>query len=198
MSKTKRPKRDGELDQYFTRDDVARACVKMLPIQPGELVLEPHAGGGAFTRALRAEHPEAIVFANDKDFGQVGSWGVPPGHITRCDFLEMQSDPVNYCYHWIVGNPPYNEAEAHIRKALQLAPNVACLLRAGFLAPANRAALRAEFPLVEFHLLSPRPSFSADNKTDGSEYALHVWRQDWRRRHPNHERTFSVIEWRRQ
>lgn len=33
MSKTKRPKRDGELDQYFTRDDVARACVKVLPIQ---------------------------------------------------------------------------------------------------------------------------------------------------------------------
>lgn len=196
MSKTKRPKRDGELDQYFTRDDVARACVEVLPIRPGESVLEPHAGGGAFLRALVATG--ADLYAYDRDLSQSARWGVQVSGTWEGDFLSDKLNASGYVFDWIVGNPPYNEAEAHIRKALQLAPNVAFLLRAGFLAPANRAALRAEFPLDEFHLLSPRPSFSADNKTDGSEYALHVWRQDWRRRHPNHERTFSVIEWRRQ
>lgn len=191
MSKTKRPKRDGELDQYFTRDDVARACVKMLPIQPGELVLEPHAGGGAFTRALRAEHPEAIVFANDKDFGQVGSWGVPPGHITRCDFLEMQSDPDSYVYHWIVGNPPYNGAQAHVEKALELAPNVAFLLRVGFLGTAKRKAFHLAHPVSKVYLLGERPSFTGGG-TDGSEYALCVWDAF---HDPSKPATFDTIWW---
>ena len=196
MSKTKRPKRDGELDQYFTRDDVARACVKMLPIQPGESVLEPHAGGGAFLRALVATG--ADLYAYDRDLSPSDRWGVQVSGMWEGDFLSVEPDPGGYVFDWIVGNPPYNEAEAHIRKALQLAPNVAFLLRAGLMTPLKREGLRREFPVDEFHLLAPRPPFGDTMSVDGTEYALHVWRQDWRRRHPNHERTFSIIEWRGQ
>ena len=196
MSKTKRPKRDGELDQYFTRDDVARACVKMLPIRPGEAVLEPHAGGGAFLRALAPLNVQ--LYAYDLDLSCRDKWGVAVEGTWQGNFLDDELDGDDYVFDWIVGNPPYNEAEAHVRRALQLAPNVAFLLRAGLMTPLKREALRREFPVDEFHLLAPRPPFGDTMSVDGTEYALHVWRQEWRRRHPNHERTFSIIEWRGQ
>ena len=76
---------------------------------------------------------------------------------------------------WIVGNPPYREAEAHIRHALGLARNVAFLLRLGFLESSRRLPFWAEHPPSEVYVLAQRPSFTK-GATDSTAYGWFVWR----------------------
>jgi hypothetical protein len=52
------------LGAYYTPDPVARACVATLGDLRGFRCWEPHAGGGAFVRALRAAGAELHVFAD--------------------------------------------------------------------------------------------------------------------------------------
>lgn len=188
-SRTNKPKREGELDQYFTDDAVARACVAVLSL--GGKVLEPHAGGGAFTRAIKAVQP-GLLYANDLDHTHAEEWGVQPQRRSQIDFATMQPlTPGRYRYNWIIGNPPYNEAEAHVRKALQLSPNVAFLLRVGFLGTAKRKAFHLAHPVSKVYLLGERPSFTGGG-TDGSEYALCVWDAF---HDPSKPATFDTIWW---
>jgi hypothetical protein len=79
----------------------------------------------------------------------------------------------------VIGNPPYDNAEAHVRRALSLlAPMgiVAFLLRRNFVGPARFAFLeedRSHIPIAE-HVLGPRVSFTGEG-TDMQEYSLFVW-----------------------
>jgi hypothetical protein len=86
----------------------------------------------------------------------------------------------------VLGNPPFDRAESHVRIALDrlghftaTAPQprwLAFVLRASFLAGQKRTAgLWTEAPARYVWHLAPRPSFTADGKTDGAEYVLCVW-----------------------
>ena len=52
---------------------------------------------------------------------------------------------------------------------------VAFLLRLGFLASVQRAEFWKQNPPTRVIVLSKRPSFTGDGKTDRSEYAFFVW-----------------------
>ena len=75
MSATTQPKRDGQLD----------ACVGTLGNLRGLSVLEPHAGGGAFVRALQVAG--AIVSASDID---PNALGLMDPRANRPDFQPYQ------------------------------------------------------------------------------------------------------------
>jgi hypothetical protein len=156
-------------DAYYTPDLVADALVERLTRPSGHdwigrqtRVLEPHAGGGAFVRALRRRG--CTVDAHDIDPGA-------PACETRGDFLALKATEAA----WIVGNPPFCDAEAHVRHALCLCPRVAFLLRLGFLASAVRATMWAGHPPAAVYVLSERPSFTADGATDSADYCFVVW-----------------------
>jgi hypothetical protein len=80
-------------------------------------------------------------------------------------------------YDWVIGNPPFKEAERHVRKALVGGHDVAFLLRLAFLESKARvpfwtgpgACLRKMWVLAE------RPSFTANGKTDSAAYAFFWW-----------------------
>lgn len=89
----------------------------------------------------------------------------------------------------VVSNPPFCEATAWARALLDPAVRlpsqiVALLVRVGW----YRAAAHA-LPPCDLHLLDPRPSFTPDGKTDGSEYAWCIWG-------PGRGGRFSVLNWR--
>lgn len=175
MSSTNRGSERRELDAYNTPDEVAERLVRALWFERGAVVLEPHAGGGAFVRALRQR--DVIVYANDIAETGGASW-IDPARCSLGDFLDLQIGQFELirALDWIVGNPPFTDAEAHIRHALTLAPNVAFLLRLAMLESARRRALWAETPLADVFVLPERPSFTGGT-TDSAAYAWFVWRR---------------------
>jgi hypothetical protein len=172
MSSTTTPSRPGALDRFYTPDDCAAACVATLGDLRGQRVWEPHAGGGGFVRALL--NAGAVVTASDLDPEAAGL-------NLRCttfvgDFLAYPADDGNEPA-WVVGNPPYNDAEAHVRHAIAHASiGVGMLLRLAFLETEKRRAFWREHPATEVHVLVNRPSFTGGGN-DSAAYGWFVWRR---------------------
>jgi len=164
------------LDRYYTPAPVARACVGLLRIAPRARVLEPSSGGGAFLDAILAAQPTAVVRAFDVD---PNAPSAARFKVERQDFLRYRHrGPM---FDWIIGNPPYFEAEDHVRKALRTGKNVAFLLRLGF------AESQARVPfwkgigkcLREVRVLASRPSFT-NGGTDATAYGFFIWAHNHR------------------
>lgn len=151
-------------DAYFTPDALATRLVSLLPAH-GAVCWEPHAGGGAFVRALTAAGAEAVI-ATD-----LVGWGAPR------DFLTESAPPVTRL-DWIVGNPPFRNFEAHVSHALTLAPNVAFLLRLAVMESASRAPLWQAWPLRRVYVLAERPSFTGGG-TDSAAYGWFLFRRGY-------------------
>jgi hypothetical protein len=163
-------------DAYYTPQPVADACVRVLQhtLPPNARVLEPHAGGGAFVRALRSVRPDVQVSLLDKNpdapaFDLAREHGLP--HLPA-DFLSTSPSDID----WIVGNPPYADALAHVEHALRhTLTGVGFLMRLAFLEGAARRPFFSRYPPCDVHVLVNRPSF-AFGKTDSAAYAFFVWR----------------------
>jgi len=177
MSATNRGAARAPLDFYSTPAWVTESLLAALPGKPGAnfpltpgSILDPCAGDGSILallgdvgrgfeldplrafvckeRGLAVEHRDALVPGD--------TWGNP----------EL-----------VIMNPPYSLAEEFVRRALQeVRPGgtVAALLRLGFAASKKRVQFHRDFP-SDFKILPQRPSFTADGKTDASEYAWFVW-----------------------
>lgn len=181
MSSTNRGSTRETLDAYRTPDALARALVATLDVKPGTIALEPSAGGGAFCRAL-AEH-DAVVFAIDIEPAAVGALldYLVTADAACQDFLAPM--PANWPRpHLVCGNPPFDAAEAHVRRALEVvAPGgtVAFLLRLAFLETRARLPLWQEHPPSVVHVLVERPSFTGGG-TDSAAYAFICWKKSYR------------------
>jgi len=166
-----------ERDAYFTPSALAHALVGVLPLEAGDTALEPSAGGGAFVDALEAHG--AVVEAVDIEPAprEPRLFGPPPASIVRGDFLAgwtPDSPP-----RWVIGNPPYREAEAFVRRSLDVTGrHVVFLLRLAFLEGALRAALWRETPLRKVWVLTERPSFTGGG-TDSAAYGWFWWDREY-------------------
>lgn len=171
MSATRNPKRASGLDAYYTPPEVAFRLIDLLSIRPGDWLLEPSAGGGAFVQAARAAG--ANVTAVDLDPGACGL--MLADEYAVGDFLTWQPKRT---YRWIAGNPPFSGAEAHVRRALAMKPisGVAFLLRLAFLETVEREAFWREHPPSDVWVFCRRPSFTGNNRTDSAAYAWFIWR----------------------
>ena len=150
-------------DAYYTPDALAEALVGLLPIV-GAGCWEPHAGGGAFVRALEQRSGRSVV-ATD-----IHGWGAP------LDFLAVCNPPPGTS--WVVGNPPFRGHEQHIDKALSLVPNVAFLLRLAVMESAARVPMWKRWPLRRVHILAERPSFTGGG-TDSAAYGFFWWERGY-------------------
>jgi hypothetical protein len=150
------------LDAYYTPDALAVALVGLLPIEPTDTVLEPHAGGGAFVRALlpRCSGVMACDINPDAEGLRIASasWDL--------DFLSMRQPS---SARWIVGNPPFRGFEAHVDHALTLSRHVAFLMRLAVTESAGRVPMWQRWPLRKVWVLAERPSFT-DGGTDSAAY----------------------------
>jgi hypothetical protein len=150
------------LDAYYTPDDVAARCVAVIPGGVrGLLVWEPSVGGGAFLRALEANG--AQVWTSDIN-PEIGA------RVTG-DALAIHPPPETA---WTIGNPPFSDAEAHVRHALSRTPGVAFLLRLAFLESIKRRPLWQAHPPAAVYVLSERPSFTG-GATDSAAYGFFIW-----------------------
>ena len=171
---------------YYTPFELATAAVATLALGKGARALEPHAGGGAFCRALRtrseAEGLDLRIHALDVNQAAPG-FDFANSALRGADFLTV---PLHKPFDVVCGNPPFGPgpgvAEAHIRRALEVVvPGgiVAFLLRSSILGSTERLGLWREHPPRWVYSIAPRPSFTGDGKTDGAEYVWVVWQKGW-------------------
>lgn len=175
-----------ELDRYYTPDELAETLVGLLPVEPGDRCLEPSVGGGAFARALGRRGCD--VYGVDIDPVAAG--------IEDCNFSVAPMDFLAYSpAHpplWVIGNPPYRNAEAHVRHALEVTGrHVAFLLRLAMLESRQRIPLWDMAPLRQVWVLAERPSFTGRG-TDRVAYGW-FWFDLQHRGRP----TLDWISWRR-
>jgi hypothetical protein len=162
------------LERYYTPDDLAAFLVGLLPWDGVQSVLEPHAGGGAFLRALR-DLDGLQVKANDTD---PHSWAVQHGGATCCDLFSLHTKADR-----VVGNPPFSNAEAHVERCLQLADEVAFLMPLDRLETAGRLAFWQRHPPRRIWVL-------AERVWSGSRACAFYW---WTKTHTHTQ--LDVISW---
>lgn len=176
MSATNRGTEREDLDSYFTPLDVTRAIVRRLLAdgliwkgwQQGEgaqnlSVLEPSVGKGAFVQAaMDLLDPDVIDVVDLVIRPEIKELDI--SHEFETDFLAFRPTHTSQAYDLILGNPPFSEAEQHIRHALpMLTPQgrLAFLLRVNFLEGKQRhKSFWKEFPPEFVYVLDKRPSFT--------------------------------------
>lgn len=158
MNLTKKQSDKPPMDQYFTPVDcgAAEALAAMIGPLKGKVIWEPAAGGGHLAYALGTAFPRASrIITTDLDTGpHIGTQCPVTGGV---DFLQSEKSGAD----WVITNPPYSAEEGtaakFFRKALDVAPNVAMLLRLGWMeACRDRLDL---LPLIDSILVLDRINF---------------------------------------
>lgn len=134
------PDRDKD-DFYPTPAPATQALLRLEPFGP--TIWEPACGDGAISKVLEAAgHKVISTDLNDMGFGE-----------SRIDFLMEQRLLAPH----IITNPPFKNAEAFVRKALDLgAEKVAMLLRLAWLEGSERKRLFDSTPLARVLVASRR------------------------------------------
>lgn len=142
-------------------------------------VWDPACGGGTIPDVCRGRGMRA--FGSDKVYRGYG--------LREADFLsEGRCPDIDPPYDNIITNPPYKDAEAFARRALDLAHfKVAMLVQRGFLYSQDRYPLFTETPVARIYHLSSRPSMppgallaAGEIKARGGkvDYCWVVWAKD--------------------
>lgn len=193
MSATNRGSVRATDDCYITKPELCAAIVdaliqhKVVLVTDNELdICEPSAGAGMFVRELKRQlncRVTAVEINSSfkKKLKQAGA-----DRVVIDDWLIHEEK-----YDLIVGNPPFIEAEEHVRHAARLLKPcgaVAFLLRIGFLGSSGRIDFWKKYRPTWVFPITPRPSFltselepvvgkNGKKGVDGSEYAVFVWTQ---------------------
>ena len=168
----------------------ADSCVALLPILPGDVVVDAGAGDGAFclsahrlygARPIAVErhiedHPDLLTLRDQGVVSEV----IPLRYERWRPAAHQRAD-------WTIGNPPFKQAQLFFEHALfctKPGGHIAFLLRHGFAVTEERAEIRRRFPIWRKYDLQSRPSFysareDGGKSSDSTEYSLFVWRVGW-------------------
>ncbi len=175
-----------EFDFYPTPLALAEAAIRLLPKAFNPIyVLDPGAGSGVWGRAARRVYGSRPLSMDGIEIREDAR--ITPDYDLwhRGDFLKTD---IPNGYTLIAGNPPYAQAEAFIRRSMNLlvlGGYLVQLLRLAFLETQERGyGLWLELPPKEVYVCVERPSFypkghpKAGN-TDATAYAIYIWQKGW-------------------
>lgn len=157
MSKSpkKAPRRAN--DYYPTPTDAIQPLLDLIQfetIKSGMLFAEPCRGVAQSIYSFLPEGSEYCELSEGKDYFK-SEWQVPPDCI--------------------ITNPPFSLAKEFLEKSLKEADVCIYLLRLGFLESVKRKEFHQANPVDHLVVLSKRPSFTGDGKTDGTGYAWYIY-----------------------
>ena len=163
-----------EADFYETPEWCTRALMESLEIDIAlsHKIVEPCAGNGAISRVIKEYVPKCTLVQyelnKNKKLEQYGD-------VTFGDFLKnvRKDRDVNY----VITNPPFTYSQEFIDACRTNYPNaeIIMLLPFSFLGSAKRHDWWKKNTPNMFSVLSDRPSFTDDGKTDSSVYAWYRW-----------------------
>ena len=142
-----------EADFYATPESAFRPLLPFLHLMPDH-IWEPAHGDGRLVRWMVEAKLEAT------------------GDDLKDGYNFLKDDSRRGC---IVTNPPFSLALEFCDHAIKHAPNVFMLLRLNFLASKKRREWWNAHKPDALFVLSERPSFTDDGKTDATDYAWFYW-----------------------
>jgi len=193
----KQTKPRAENDFYPTPYALARLIVGRFVTERPAFALDPGCGNGVFGYALQLASRTSTVCGIDivkrewmiKNNCPYDRWWID-------DYLSVD---LGRKFDLIIGNPPYNDAEAFIRKSIALSTDkgkIIFLLKLAFLESKKRArGLFREFPPTEVSVLAGRPSFDGTGKTNDYAFAVFVWDVWHRNTHPLEAPKITWFDW---
>lgn len=166
MSSTNRGAKRAEKDAYPTPASATEAiCNQLIWPNPCDF-LEPCIGDGAISSVVSAHAT--------KTYGRYSMMKMHWCEIAQGrDFLTH--DWSGKRFDIILTNPPFTWAKEFIEKSLSLANCVIMLLPLSFMGSDKRKEWWQSRKPTAIHVLSHRPSFTGDGKTDSAVYAWFVW-----------------------
>ena len=152
-------------DAYYSAKWMTYFLLQNVDIYLNQSVLEPCCGEGAISNYLKQEGYQVIT--ND-----INPVCVADMH---CDYLDMNPELTKWV-HWVVTNPPYNDAFGMLQKAMDDAEiGVAMLLRLSFVEPTDDRGLWLEKHPPTVRITLPRYSFTGDGRKDNVTSEWMVW-----------------------
>lgn len=179
MSATNRGSKRSPSDFYPTPKEVIHNFLDHYQLNKEGIILEPCAGDGNFIAVLRERGYKNKIIANEKynkhglKLKKLGADLVLHRNYIGCGLNKFKHENVTT----IITNPPYSLAQEFIEKSFELYPNatVIMLLRLAFLESKKRYSFWQKHPVNKLYVLSTRPSYTGNNKTDATAYAWFVW-----------------------
>ena len=175
MSATGRGRERNPRDFYRT----PAWCVEVL-LEHEQLlpqIFDPACGDGAILEVLKEAGHEVhgLDIHAPSAMKASAALGVP---VWVGDFLDPERGNPTYCD--VVMNPPYRQAAEFIRAALERSgprEKVCALLRLNFLGSSRKRLdlVGPDSELYKVIVMSRRPSFTGDGRTDASEYAWYIY-----------------------
>ena len=187
--KTLRPRQKN--DVYPTPVECCRASLKLFDHLDFQTILDPGCGNGPWGQAAREIWPNAWIEGIDIEPGVNSAYNViHTGDYFKGDCLTYKH------YDCIIGNPPYRLAERFVRRSFDLLADrsvMVQLLRLAFLEGQDRGKhLWRAHPPVSVYVLSRRPSFTANGKTDATAYGIYIFDTN----HPwGHPPSLHWLDW---
>ena len=161
------------LEQYFTPPELTRALLERLNLAPLKIA-EPCVGDGWISRELWRDGHTATARDLDPEYS--------PGGV-GVDFFSRRASKVYSNVDAIITNPPWSDSARFVRRALELTPNVAMLLRLTFLEPCDSTPESRRVDLLQklrSHIVMPRASFYKGKRgTDSVPPCWFIWGFDW-------------------
>jgi predicted RNA methylase len=170
-------------DQYFTPPDAVRPVLDDLAewLDRRELlIVEPSVGRGDILRTVLARTGTARAIGIDIDRALLAQTAATVPRMTAVlgDYLALDLRGAGLRPDLVIGNPPYGDhVLPFVEKALREVADdgaVSMLLRLSWLETPGRASLHARRP-ARLTVLSCRPSFTNNGRTDGQAYAWFTW-----------------------
>lgn len=179
-------------DFYPTPLTLAQSALSLLPdgYEP-RAILDAGCGDGVWGQAARQKWGDTphLVGTDIRDVGTLPGYNL----VYQYDFLNALS--WQNLFPLVMGNPPFSQAEEFVRHAHELAARggyVLMLLRLAMLEGQKRGAdFWPHYKPVHVAVLSRRPSFTGDSKTDRTAYGVFLWHVG----STEHETTLSWLDW---
>lgn len=177
ISATNRGSKRIEADFYATPIKDIHKFLDFYPLQEGN-ILEPSAGNGNFVKVLRERESRLHITSVELRQEEFDNLNTYSDEVIIGDFLNLD---ITNKYKTIIGNPPYSLAIEFVEKCLDLLEDegeLILLLRTAFLESKKRHDFWKRNPLNGLYVLSQRPSFTGNGKSDATSYSWFVWKKE--------------------
>lgn len=174
MSATNRGGKRKESDFYITPVNTIINFLEHYKLKDGN-ILEPSAGNGNFLKVIKDLGYKNNITACELRQEEYNNLNTYANDIYIGDFLTYKP---NKSFKTIIGNPPYSLAMEFINHCFKIADKdteIIMLLRTAFLESKKRYGFWLQHPVNGLYVLSQRPSFLGNGKSDATCYSFFIW-----------------------
>lgn len=151
-------------DKFYTKGDISKLCIDMLNLSDFDLIIEPSAGNGSFSKQIENCIAYDLVPEDES--------------IIQQDFFELDIIQFNDKKVLTIGNPPFgvqnNLAISFFNKAAKYSDTIAFILPKSFMKESIQRKLDLNFHLDKYIEL-PYNSFLLNGEEYGVNCVFQIW-----------------------